>query len=358
MTPSRLPIALIPNKTWRGYAGGRELDRFRGIYPGADDSCPEAWVGSVTPVQRPREDKPNLGLGEARFGGGTVLVRDLIAQHAEDILGAEHLKKYGAHPQILVKLLDAEKQLGLQCHPTRAFAKAHYNLPYGKTESWYVLALRDDSPVRPYVLLGFKDGITKEDFAKGYYAGDIAAMEDCLHKFYVQPGEMYFVDGGAPHAIGPGVLVVEVQEPSDITIGARRRQFDDPAEQEKQDNLLLDTYVYDGGTEEEIAQRWRIAPQALKTDAAGCESLLLGSDQTPYFAITRINAAGAFAPKDTGRVRIAIVTRGEGVLHCGGQTFATKRGDEWLLPATAGEIVYEGKGGELEVVLSHPPEVY
>ena len=104
--------------------------------------------------------------------------------------------------------------------------------------------------------------------------------------------------------------------------------------------------------------RWRIAPQALKTDAAGCESLLLGSDQTPYFAITRINAAGAFAPKDTGRVRIAIVTRGEGVLHCGGQTFATKRGDEWLLPATAGEIVYEGKGGELEVVLSHPPEEY
>ena len=358
MNPSRLPIALIPNKTWRGYAGGRELDRFRGIWPGADDNCPEAWVGSVTPVGRPLPDKPNLGLAEARFDGKVVLVRDLMAQHADDLLGPEHLAAYGPHPQILVKLLDAEKQLGLQCHPTRAFSKANYGLDYGKTESWYVVALREDCPERPYVLLGFRDGITREDFARGYYAGDVHAMEACLHKFYVQPGEMYFVDGGAPHAIGPGVLVVEVQEPSDITIGWRRQPCDDPAEQQRRDDLLLDTYVYDGGTEEEILRRWRIEPQELARTEGGSEVLLLGRNETPYFAITRVNVTGTFTPADTGRVRIAIVTKGKGLLRVGGEAFPMARGDEWLLPATCGPIAYEATEGELEVVLSHPPEVY
>lgn len=68
--------------------------------------------------------------------------------------------------------------------------------------------------------MGFKEGVTREEWEKYYYQGDLKALENLCHKISVQVGETYFVGGGCPHALGEGCFVIEVQEPSDITLGA------------------------------------------------------------------------------------------------------------------------------------------
>ena len=86
-----------------------------------------------------------------------------------------------------------------------------------------------------YILLGFKEGVTREEWEKYYYADDLKALENLCHKIPVKAGEAYFVGGGCPHALGEGCFVIEVQEPSDYHAGcaslqcnagsmARRRQ--------------------------------------------------------------------------------------------------------------------------------------
>ena len=154
------PLRLVWNKLVR-YPGGREIDRFRGIYPSADDGRPEAWVGSCARVINAAElEDKNEGMAKVHMPDGSVVyVQELIDMDPAHVLGAEHAEKYGNNSCLLVKLLDAEKQLRLQAHPTRERAK---NSPYfnhadfGKTECWYIISLREDSPVKPYLLLGFK----------------------------------------------------------------------------------------------------------------------------------------------------------------------------------------------------------
>ncbi len=90
----------------------------------------------------------------------------------------------------------------------------------------------------------------------------------------------FFVGAGLPHAIGAGCFVVEVQEPSDITVGAERlckRQPDVTEEEEAAyDNRLLDTYIYDGCTYEENLKRWLIDPSSSAKETGAKKSSLSG----------------------------------------------------------------------------------
>ena len=156
-----VPWKLVPNKIVR-YPGGREIDRFRGIFPGADDGRPEAWVGSDTrTVDAAEKGDPNDGCAEVMLPDGSRrYLFEAVEADPEAALGAAHIARNGARVGVLVKLLDAEKQLGLQTHPTRAYAKEWFGSDYGKEESWYVIGKREDSPETPYVYMGFKAGVT------------------------------------------------------------------------------------------------------------------------------------------------------------------------------------------------------
>ena len=214
------PWMLVQNKI-RG-KGGREIDKFRGVEPPVDDNVSsEAWIGSVTRVEIPPADKPNYGCSEVVLPDGT---RKFLFQAIEDaplqILGQAHMNQNGTGLGMLIKYLDAWYQYGLQCHPTRPWAKEMWDSDYGKEESWYVIGTRDDTEEPAYILLGFKEGVTREVWEKYYYAGDLDGLENLCHKIPVQVGETYFVGGGCPHALGAGCFVIEVQEPSDITLDA------------------------------------------------------------------------------------------------------------------------------------------
>ncbi len=179
------PWELVPNHI-RG-KGGREIDKFRGVEPAVDyDAGSEAWIGSVTHVGNPPADKPYYGCSEVTLPDGRrMYLFEAIALNPQEVLGEKHMEKNGTSLGMLIKYLDAQVQYGLQCHPTRAWAKKMWNSPYGKEESWYVIGTREDSSEPAYILLGFKEGVTREQWEKYYYADDLKALENLCHKIPV-----------------------------------------------------------------------------------------------------------------------------------------------------------------------------
>lgn len=353
------PWRLVPNKIVR-YPGGREIDRFRGIYPGSDDGRPEAWVGSDTATADAAE-KGDIHDGKARCvlpDKTEKYLFEAIAENPEKVLGEKHLQISGAHTGVLVKLLDAERQLALQCHPTRPYAKEHFGSDYGKEESWYVIGKRQDTAESPYVYMGFKEGVTYEDFEKGFDQGDVSMMETCCHKIPVEIGDAFFIKAGLPHAIGPGCFVVEVQEPSDITVGWRKLESGSAEEQEYHKQRLLNCYIYDGADYDENLRRYRIAPKTIRSGDFGTEQLIIGPEQTEYFSFTRLDAKGCTELLQTGFMQIAMVLEGSGRLLYGDKEMSVKKGDELFFPASVQPLTVQPAEGEtLSLMLCNPPGV-
>ena len=356
------PIRLVQNRIGRNYLGGRETDRFRGLPQEqcVDDDRPESWVGSTTRVNRLElGEDPNKGMAYAALpGGGQMLLKELIDQAPEQFLGAAHVRRCGADTGVLVKLLDAQHQLGLQCHPDRKDAMKYWNSPYGKEESWYIIGKRTDADEPPYVLLGFKEGASIEEYSKYYFAGDVPSMEKMCHKIPVEVGQMFHVAAGCPHAIGGGCFVIEVQEPSDITLGARRKHFDDPAQEAAFDERTMRCYHYEGASYEENLAKYLVEPEVLQQTPQGRELKLIGRPYTNYFSATRLEVTGHLQPTQTGAFTIAIVLSGSGKLETRAESVQVKQGDEIFLPAGAKDVALQADGDGLCVICSHPPEIF
>ncbi|HEX5235376.1 MAG TPA: type I phosphomannose isomerase catalytic subunit [Silvibacterium sp.] len=135
-----------------------------------------------------------------------VPLKDITAQHGHALLG----KNYGdGQFPLLVKLLFPKEKLSVQVHPDDAMAK-RYGEPRGKTECWYAL----DAEPGAHVALGIKPGVTPEQVRAGI---ESSRLEELLEMVPVQEGDMLFVDAGTVHAMGPGVVILETQQSSDLT---------------------------------------------------------------------------------------------------------------------------------------------
>lgn len=347
-------LKLVPNKVIR-YPGGREIDRFRGIMGTKDDGQPEAWVGSTTPVRTLREGWPkDLGLAKAILpDGSTEYVKTLFENEPVAMLGDEHLKVWGKNAALLVKLLDAQIQLGLQSHPTREYAKEHFNSNFGKEESWYILSIRDDAQVKPYVILGFKEGVTRADFERHYFESDIRGLEGLCHKIYVEPGDMFIVSAGVPHAVGNGCFMIETQEASDITVGTRLLKEGTEEEKRKYDDRLLGCYIYDGANYEDNLKKYRVEKLVINNSAGGRETALLGEGYTDCFSANELAINGEYEYLNNGAFKIGICIDGEGRIFYNEYDMDIRKGDEILIPANVDKLKFKGK---LNIVLCDPPK--
>lgn len=117
----------------------------------------------------------------------------------------------GAFP-ILVKFIFPEDKLSVQVHPHDEYARLHEQAAggLGKTEMWYVVAAREGSEV----CVGLKPGVGPADFRHAIADG---SAENCIERFPVRAGEAIFVPPGTVHTIGPGSILCEIQEYSDLT---------------------------------------------------------------------------------------------------------------------------------------------
>ncbi|MCP4428934.1 MAG: mannose-6-phosphate isomerase, partial [Chloroflexi bacterium] len=211
-------ISLPANRVWRTYPGGKILDRIEGKAEPQDTHFPEDWIGSVTPANNiGREDNTEEGLSAVEINGTQRLLKDVLAEHDEFMLGKTHSEKYGAIPFFLLKFLDSQIRLHVQAHPTIPFAQKHLNSNSGKTEGYYILETRSEVE-EPCIFMGFKTEPKRDDMKRWVETQNIDAMLATMHRITVTPGDSFIVPGGFPHAIGDGVLMVEIMEPTDFAV--------------------------------------------------------------------------------------------------------------------------------------------
>lgn len=132
----------------------------------------------------------------------------LVTLWGDDLFGNAKLVD-GRFP-LLLKYLDADQPLSVQVHPTEAVAHAAGGEVRVKHEAWYVIDAAPDA----WILRGVKAGFDAIQFRAALEAGRI---QDVLNRIPVRPGHAYYMPSGTVHALGPGVLVAEVQTPSDTT---------------------------------------------------------------------------------------------------------------------------------------------
>ena len=220
------PIRLKSERAWRTYHGGRLIDAMHGDFSAHDSHFPEDWICSTVRAINPGREDVVEGLSRLADSGMTL--KDCISADPVAALGADHVARWGESPGVLVKLIDAAERLGVQCHPDREKAHEFFNSPFGKTECWHIVGVRppvvkglrsDGAPaVEPScVYMGFKPGVTEAAWRNVFDRQDIPAMLGMLHRIEVKSGDTFFIEGGMPHAIGAGCLLVEIQEPTDYT---------------------------------------------------------------------------------------------------------------------------------------------
>lgn len=213
MKSALTPLRVVENRIWRYYKGGGQLEALRGR-DAVDSDYPEEWVGSTTVAAGAYA---GIGLSKVEWRDGTHRVlKEVIDENPIAYLGEEHVARFGASPGLLVKLLDPAERLPVHAHPNRAFAHEHFDSAFGKTEAWLVLGTRDNVS-DPHVYLGLKDEVSAAEYLGWVREQNTERILACLHRFAVGKGDVVLVPGGMPHAIGAGLFLAEVQEPTDYS---------------------------------------------------------------------------------------------------------------------------------------------
>ena len=333
------PLKLRCERVWRTYLGGALLDEFHGISPACDTHFPEDWIMSVVrAVNAGREDVVE-GLNWAADEDCTL--KDYIAADPAAALGAEHVARWGATPAVLLKVIDAAERLGVQVHPDKPQALKFFNSPFGKTECWHILGGRTLDGEAPCVYMGFKQGVTRTAWRDVFDRQDIAAMLDMLHRFEVHPGDTFLVNGGVPHAIGKGCLLMEIQEPSDYTLRTEKVTPQGFAISERQCHYgigfdaMFDCFDYTGTSAEEGLRRWRIPAVIREKTPDFTRRTLVSAAETPCFALERFDVAGTCPFTSAGRFFGLYVAAGTGVLRSAAGDVPLTRGDQFFVPAAS-----------------------
>ena len=137
------------------------------------------------------------------------LLPELTARFREKLVGRKAYEAYGTEFPILVKLIDARRDLSVQVHPNDELARRREG-KRGKTEMWYVIGADADTHLK----CGFSQSITPEE-----YEARVAdsTFVDVLQDYVLTEGDVFFLPAGRVHAIGAGALIAEIQQTSDIT---------------------------------------------------------------------------------------------------------------------------------------------
>ncbi len=343
-------VLLPPNRVWRTYPGGRTLERLAGAAAPADSHLAEDWIASTTrAVNRGREHIPE-GISQVRLGHDPAShdFAALLASDPEYFLGAAHVAKHGAQPQVLVKFLDSGTRLHFQVHPTREFARRVLGAPSGKTEAYHVLGVRPSGEVAGgeavgYIYVGFQRPPHPDTLKAAILAQDLAAIEACFDRIPVRAGDTFIIPGGTPHALGAGVFMVEIQEPSDLVI---RFEFEragyvlpEAARFMNRDvDFALTVFNFEPLDAAALDRRVRCRPRLLRDLGDGSrQDELIGTAETDCFRVRKTHLA-APAVLAAAEPTILIVTAGEVTAEVGGESHRLRTFDKVFLPAGLGPV--------------------
>jgi mannose-6-phosphate isomerase len=323
------PIKLAPNLVPRGYRGGEALAELRGIPATAG---PEDWLASTTAAAG------TPGVGIALVDGRPL--PELLAGSPRAFFSPTHLERFGSDPDLLVKLLDAGQRLMVHIHPDRKFARERLRVAHGKSEAWVIASVRGDDSC---VWLGFREEVAPSTLRDWVERQDSTAILQALNRIPVRPGDALYVPGGLPHAIGEGILMVELQEPSDLWVWLEWEGFAVDGRRDGHMGLGFETALEAVDRSAWGAGRLRglgVAARRSEIRPRVREVLPAAAD---YFQAQWIEPGGEVVDLPAG-FAILVVLEGSGRLEDGSRAAATElsRGDVVLVPYTAGDIRLSG----------------
>lgn len=294
-------LKLLPSYKNYIWGGHRLVEEYHKQYDG--EVLAESWELSCHP------DGPSTIANGAYQG---MSLSDYIEKKGRGILGKDcnHFTNF----PILIKFIDANDNLSIQVHPDNEYALKNEN-QYGKTEMWYVMDCKEGA----YLYYGFKEEISKEEFAKRI---EEDTLLEVLNKVYVQKGDVFFIEAGTIHAIGKDIVIAEIQQNSNVTY--RVYDYGRVGKDGKKRDLHIEKAL-------EVTERTPILkgknsyPHVAKCD---------------YFTVDRVSLDGktrkemrGFVGKDS--FMSILILEGEGVIQCEEEVLTYTKGDSFLLEANS-----------------------
>lgn len=276
--------------------------------------------------------------GESIVSTGTYKGKTLseILKSNKDYLGT-HPKKIGKFP-ILVKFIDAKKDLSVQVHPTDEYAYKYENKSFGKTEMWYVIDAEKDAKL----IYGFNRDVTKEQVRKAIEEGKLSKY---LQRVDIKKNDVFYIPSGTVHAICSGALVAEVQESSNLTY--RLYDYDRVDKNGNKRELHIDKAldVLNFKSNKEPIQPLRV----LKFKEGSAKELLC---RCKYFQVFRclINTKKGITYKtDDLSFHILLCYEGKGIIKYNDTHIKVDKGDTIFVPANSCELTISGKINLLDI---------
>ena len=302
LAPLRFKPILKP-KVW----GGHLLAEMGKPAP-PDESIGESWELADLP--------DSISEGRSRIDGGPCdgqLLQTVLAENGKALLGRANLSPEGGFP-LLLKFLDANENLSVQVHPDEAYVAKHPEA-HLKSEAWYILEAKPGS----VIYAGVQPGVDAAQFKTAIEKGDLV---DLLVSIPAVPGDCHYLPSGTCHALGEGVLVAEVQTPSDTTF----RVWDwGRTDREIHVEAAMACIDFSG-------RKVTAPPPPAMTSADRITTRFV---EVPFFTIDRLQSNGTTSmdmpTKDLPEA--IMVLDGNGHLNFDNDNMSLERGDTVLLPA-------------------------
>ena len=187
---------IFKDKIW----GGRKIKEVLGMDYGPLPNCGEVWLLSGL-----WDEQSEVANGD--FVGDEI--NDLVETFMGDLVGESVFDKYGEQFPLLLKIIDANDWLSVQVQPDDELAEKR-GIGNGKTEMWYVMHADKDAEL----VMGFNREMTRMDYVKVMKNN---TLRDVLNYEKVEAGDVFFIRAGRVHALGPDIMVAEIQQTSDTT---------------------------------------------------------------------------------------------------------------------------------------------
>ncbi|WP_166241154.1 mannose-6-phosphate isomerase, class I [Paenibacillus turpanensis] len=309
------PLFLDPVFKERIWGGTKLRDSFGFDIP--SNTTGEAWTVSA------HENGQSI-VRNGQYKGQKL--GDLWNKHPE-IFGEQ-----GSEFPLLIKILDASKDLSIQVHPSDDYARVYENGGLGKTECWYILECDPDAEI----VFGHH-AETKEQLKKLIQSGD---WESLLTRVKVSKGDFFYVPSGTLHALGKGIVVLETQQSSDITY--RVYDYDRRDDQGNLRELHLSKAI-------DVLN----VPNKIQTNSFTFETMEFIKKTTfisnSYFTVQKLDISGTAEFEHSISFIIYSVIEGNGVLEFDKSQYPLVKGDTFIIPVN--QCGYK-ISGDIELILS------
>lgn len=206
--------------------------------------------------------------------------------------------------------------------------------------------------------MGFQHPPEKAELKRMIEEQDTDAILACFDKIPIKPGDVFIVPGGMPHAIGEGVFMIEIMEPTDfaVRIEFERGGYRLPEESRFMNrgiDFALSMFNYESTSVETIKERYFCVPSLLKTQNQSTEYTLIDEQKTPGFSVNHFEIKDSYI-KESESFYIGIVSKGSGTVVVDNQEFALSEGSKIFVPFQTGPVRFESADG-MEIIATFPP---